>query len=217
MIPWMVSTKAVLLCPTKTCHWLILKSKFNYGISLTHSKLRWVILTKRIIYGSLIIFHFNMPTGKEFSVEEKILIFRVIEFVGSERNSLQIPLTSTSARVMTIFGISYSSVYCLMRELEALRHQTAVEDGRKDEVMNIEDSTIRTPAQASSVAAPTGHRKSKETWSVKEIASRAATEVPESTAPKKKENVGRRQVTLSENAEDAIRYHFHLILAKTQY
>ena len=153
-----------------------------------------------------------MPRGKEFSIEEKILIFRVIEFVESERNGLQIPLTSTSARVMTLLGISYSSIYRLKKEIEELRQQTTVEDDRKDEAMNIEDSTIRTPAQASSVAAPTGHQKAKKTWSVKEIASRAATEASESTAPKKKENVGRRQVALSENAENAIRYHFHLIL-----
>ena len=72
-----------------------------------------------------------------------------------------------------------------------------MEDGRKDEAMNIEDSTIRAPAQASSVAASTGHRKARKTWSGKEIASRAATEVPESTAPKKKENVRRRQVALT--------------------
>ena len=51
-----------------------------------------------------------MPTEKEFSIEEKILIFQVIEFVESERNGLQIPLTSTSARVMALLGISYSSV-----------------------------------------------------------------------------------------------------------
>ena len=138
-----------------------------------------------------------MPTGKEFSIEEKILIFWVVEFVGSERNSLQIPLTSTSARVMTLLGISYASVYRLKRELKALRQQAAVEDGRKDEAMNIEDSTIRTLAQAPSVAAPIGHRKAKKTWSVKEIASLAATEVRESAASKKKENVGRRQVALT--------------------
>ena len=155
-----------------------------------------------------------MPIGKEFSIEEKILIFRVIEFVESERNGLQIPLTSTSARVMALLGISYSSVYRLKKELEELRQQTAVEDGRKDEAMNIEGSTIRTRAQTSSVVAPTGHRKAKKTWSVKEIASGAATEVPKPTAPKKKENVGRRQVALRENAEDAIRYHFHLILVR---
>ena len=104
-----------------------------------------------------------MPAGKEFSIKEKILIFRVIEFVESERNGLQIPLTSTSARVMTFLGTSYSSVYRLKKELEELRQQTTVEDGRRDEAMNIEDSTIRTPVQASSVAAPTGHRKAKKT------------------------------------------------------
>ena len=115
---------------------------------------------------------------------------------------------------MTLLGISYSLVCRLKKELEELRQQTTVEDSRKDEAMNIEDSTIRTTTQASSVAAPTSHRKARKTWSVKEIATRAATEVPESTAPKKKENVGRRQVALNENAEDAIRYHFHLILVR---
>ena len=131
-----------------------------------------------------------MPTGKEFSIEEKILIFRVIEFVESERNGLQILSTSTSARVMALLGISYSSVYRLKEELEELRQQTAVEDARKDQARNIEGSTIRTRAQASSVVAPTCRRKAKKTWSVKEIASGAATKVPKPTAPKKKGNVG---------------------------
>ena len=40
------------------------------------------------------IFRFNMPTGKEFSIEEKAFIFRMAEFVESEKNDLQIPFTS---------------------------------------------------------------------------------------------------------------------------
>ena len=95
-------------------------------------------------------------------------------------------MTSTSARATALLGISYSSVYRLKKELEELRQQTAVEDGREDQAMNMEGSTIRTQAQALSVAASIGHRKAKKTWSVKEIASDAATEVPKANRTEEK-------------------------------
>ena len=90
------------------------------------------------IMDQVMIFHFNMLAGKECSIEKKILIFRVIEFVESERHGLQIPLTSTGVRVVTLLGINYSSVHCLKIQLEELRQQTAMEAGSEDEMMNIE-------------------------------------------------------------------------------
>ena len=69
-----------------------------------------------------------MPTGKEFSVEEKTFIFRMTEFVESEKNDLQIPFTSIGVRVIALLGISYSSsVHCLKKKMEEFRQQTEME------------------------------------------------------------------------------------------
>jgi hypothetical protein len=169
----------------------------------------------QIFSKSYVNFRINMPTGEEFSVEQKTLIFRVIEFVESERNGLKIPLTSTSARVMALLGISYSSVHRLKKEVKDLRQEQTMESTTEDEEFVPEESIIRTRAHSASVFAPTGRRKTKKTWSARKIASVVSTDVPMPIAPKKKGNVGRRQVVLSEAGEDAIRYHFHLILVRT--
>ena len=158
-----------------------------------------------------------MPKGEEFSIEQKTLIFRVMEFVESERNGPQIPLTSTSARVMALLGISYSSVHKLKKELKQLRQEETMKNTDEHEEVVTEESTIRTRAQDASMFAPSGRRKTKKTWSATEIASAASTDVPMPMAPMKEGNVGRRQVVLSEAGEDAIRYHFHLILVRITF
>ena len=101
----------------------------------------------------------TMPTGKEFSVEQKTLIFRVIEFVESERNGVKIPLSSTSARVMALVGISYRSVHRLKKELEILQQEQTMENTSEDEEFGPKAGAIRTRAQSTSALTPTGRRK----------------------------------------------------------
>ena len=155
-----------------------------------------------------------MPTGKEFSIEEKTFIFRMTEFVESEKNDRQILFTSIGVRVIALLGISYSSsVHCLKKKVEEFRQQTAMEatpSPSSDEYRKCHKPYL-SPSFGSTSS---DHRKAKETWSAKELASRAATEVPKPIIPRKKGNVGQRQIALSESAEDAILHHFHLILAR---
>jgi hypothetical protein len=65
----------------------------------------------------------SIPTGEEFSMEQKIVIFLLIEFVESKRNGLQVPLTSASGRGMALLGISYSSLNNLKQELNELQQE----------------------------------------------------------------------------------------------
>ncbi|CAF3190931.1 unnamed protein product [Rotaria sp. Silwood2] len=81
-----------------------------------------------------------------------------------------------------------------------------------------EAATIRTRAQFVSATTPTSSQKTKKTWSARKLALAApSTNLPISIAPKKEGYVGRRRVVLSEVGQDAIRYHFHLILGERRY
>ena len=156
-----------------------------------------------------------MHTGEEFSVEQKKLIFRVIDFVESERDGLKIAVTSTSARIMALLGISYSSVHRLKKELNELREQETIGDDSDDEKVESISSAVRTRSQSNSVFTRSGHRKTKKTWSARTVALSASSfAVPTPLVPKKTGYVGRSRVVLNEAGEDIIRYHFHLILVE---
>jgi hypothetical protein len=159
-----------------------------------------------------------MPKGEEFSIEAKKLMFRVIDFVESERDGLQIPLKSTSARVMALLGIGYSSVHRLKSELEQLRRDHREDKIEVEKIPVAEITPPRTRTQSATVHAPSGLRKIKKTWSARRLAVAASFEIEISPLPpQKKGNVGRRRVVLTEACDDAIRYHFHLILVSIYF
>lgn len=158
-----------------------------------------------------------MPTGKEFSVAEKKLIFRVIDFCESERNGLKIPLTNTSARIMALLGISYSSVNRLKKELNELRDEATMKDTSEDEDIALDVNGIRTRSQSATIHSRNRHRKTKKIQLQKTIAISASSSIiPDPRSPRKAGNVGRPRVVLNEAGEDEIRYHFHLILVRVK-
>jgi len=66
---------------------------------------------------------FIMPTGHEFSVDEKVLIFKVIRFCEQEKTGPIIPLNNVIERISTLLGISERSVNRMKKELNELIEQ----------------------------------------------------------------------------------------------
>ena len=62
-----------------------------------------------------------MPQGVHFTQEIKEMFFRIIDFVKSEKSGPQIPLNNTTARIITLLGISESSLFNLKKEMRVIR------------------------------------------------------------------------------------------------
>ena len=54
-----------------------------------------------------------MPTGEEFSVQVKQLLFRVIDFVESEKDGPIIPLNNVGERLVKMLNISQSFLFLI--------------------------------------------------------------------------------------------------------
>ena len=91
---------------------------------------------------------------KNFLLKKKTFTFCAIEFVEYEKNGLQIPLVSTSVEGD---GSSWNQIFISLPFENELRQRMAMENGSGGEAMNIEDVTIHTRVQASSVVTLTGH------------------------------------------------------------
>ncbi len=72
-----------------------------------------------------------MPKGKEYSKQMKQLMFRIINFVESEKNGSQIPLFNTTGRLTAMLGISERSVYRLREEMTSLEEKQEKEERRQ--------------------------------------------------------------------------------------
>ncbi len=69
-----------------------------------------------------------MPKGKEYSKEMKQSMFRIIDFVESEKNGSQIPLFNTTGRLTAMFGISERLVFRLRDEMASLEEKQEEEE-----------------------------------------------------------------------------------------
>ena len=54
-----------------------------------------------------------MPTGEEFSVQVKQLLFHVIDFVESEKDGPIIPLNNVGERLVKMLNISQSFLFLI--------------------------------------------------------------------------------------------------------
>ncbi|CAF4559721.1 unnamed protein product [Didymodactylos carnosus] len=154
-----------------------------------------------------------MPKGKEFSKDEKTLIFRVIEFVESERSGNEFPLNNATQRLVTVLGISESAVEKLRKELKDVKsemQQTSEVKENDDEVNEALRSRLRT---TSAPVVPKSGRKAKRQYS----ASVLLEQLPAPVSPKKKRHSGRHKIVLSELCEDTIRLEFHEMLEDKEY
>ncbi|CAF1142243.1 unnamed protein product [Didymodactylos carnosus] len=162
-----------------------------------------------------------MPRGEEFSVDLKKMFYRVIQFVDSEKDGVQIPLTSTTGRIMALIGIGERTVKTLRSELHQLKQEKTVElpiDTRGEEPPTTPRLRTRSALAVSPPVAvspwATGSRTVKRTWSASHVAATTTIEVPTPPPPQKKGCSGRWRVVLSEAADDVIRLHFALILVR---
>ena len=75
-----------------------------------------------------------MPTGHDFSIDEKTLIFKVINFCEQEKTEPIIPLNNVIQRVSVLLGVSEISVNRMKKELNELIEQEEKdkEDENKD-------------------------------------------------------------------------------------
>jgi len=132
-----------------------------------------------------------MPKGKEFSDEMKQLMFKVINFVDSEKNGPIIPLFNANHRLAAMLGVSERSICRLRSEITSLKEvETKIEEKKKDE----RQSRSRTASQTS-VSTKRSHKKSN--YSVI---------TPTPISPKKKNHSGRKPIELTEFQQDIIRY-----------
>jgi hypothetical protein len=95
-----------------------------------------------------------MPKGEDYSIKEKQIMFRVIEFVEREKTGAIIPLYNTSNRLLAMLGISESSLFKLKKEIVDQRQK------EQDEQEKQQQQLVRTRRQTtSSVESSRSHRK----------------------------------------------------------
>ena len=146
-----------------------------------------------------------MPKEVDYSINQKQIMFRVIEFVEREKTGAVIPLHNTTGRVLAMLAISESSLFRVKKEIVDQR-QKELDEPVTQEPISSRRRTISSTHQSHS------HRKRR--WSAVSYDSASTITTP---LPSKKEgNSGQTAVCLSELAEDTIRYHFHLLLVSSR-
>ena len=146
-----------------------------------------------------------MPKGQDYSIKEKQIFFRVIDFVEKEKAGPTIPLQNTTDRLLAMLGIGETSLFRLKKELTNQRQKQQDEQEKQLFIC----SRRRT---ASSNESARLHRK--RCWSTASYNMSSA--VPAPLPSYKKDNSGRPAIHLSKLPEDTIRYHFRLLLVSSK-
>jgi hypothetical protein len=94
-----------------------------------------------------------MPKGEDYSIKEKQIMFRVIEFVEREKTGAIIPLYNTSNRLLAMLGISESSLFKLKKEIVDQRQKEQDEQEKQQQLVRTRRQTT------SSVESSRSHRK----------------------------------------------------------
>ena len=146
-----------------------------------------------------------MPKGQDYSIKEKQIFFRVIDFVEKEKAVLTISLHNTTGRLLAMLGAGENSLFRLKKELADQRQKQQDEQERQQFIRSRRRTTFNNePARL--------HHKRR--WSIASYNTSSA--VPAPLPSYKKDNSGRLAMYLSKLADDAIRYHFHLLLVTSQ-
>ncbi|CAF3071800.1 unnamed protein product [Rotaria sp. Silwood2] len=173
---------------------------------------------------------------KEFSVGLKEVYFRVIKFVEKEKNGPTIPLNLTMARILAMLNISRRSLFNLKTELktkdkeieeEEEAKQVEEEDEIAEKMIEQKRLTLRsrsasvtkissfpsTSTSTVSLSAKNPPARQKRNFSASPIFNIITVPNPQ---PQKKK-LGSVATRLSEEADECIRYTFHLLLAEKTY
>ena len=146
-----------------------------------------------------------MAKGQDYSIKEKQIFFRVIDFVEKGKAGPTIPLHNTTGRLLAMLGIGENSLLKLKKEL--------VDQGQKQQNEQEKQQFIRSRRRTiSNNKSAWLHHKCR--WSTASYNMSSA--VSALLSSYKKHNSGRPAIHLSKLAEDTIRYHFHLLLMSSQ-
>jgi hypothetical protein len=129
-----------------------------------------------------------MPTGENYGLARKQLMFRIIKFVEREKTGPVIPLFNTTGRLEAMLGIPRRSVFRLRSEMLSLEVKLE-EDTNQDNVQlrrRTVSETLMLPKRS--------HRKRK-----------YSLELSITSSPKKKGHSGKRATELTEQQQDHIR------------
>ena len=146
-----------------------------------------------------------MPKGQDYSIKEKQIFFRVIDFVEREKAGPTIPLHNTTGRLLAMLGIGQNSLFKLKKEL-ADQCQKQQDEQEKQQFLRSRRRTTFNNELARLLR--------KRCWST--VSYNMSSAVPAPLPLYKKDNSGRPALHLSKLAEYTIRYHFHLLLMSSQ-
>ena len=86
-----------------------------------------------------------MPKGEDFSIELKMILFRLIDFVEQEGNGVTIPLHRTTVRLMKMLGIEETSIGRLKKELAEQRQEQKKYSKRPSIILGPERNLLQFP------------------------------------------------------------------------
>ena len=75
----------------------------------------------------------TIPQGVHFTSEIKEIYFRIIDFVESKKNGPRIPMNNSTVRILTMLGISKSSLFNLKKEMKTIRESRDVQLKQEEE------------------------------------------------------------------------------------
>jgi hypothetical protein len=144
-----------------------------------------------------------MHKGREFSVEEKQLIFRVIKFTEREKMGPVIPHNNVDDRLIEMLNVSQSSITRLKNEMKDLSEQQQAEHEQQQKVVEKpvreerrytrSETAAQKPDDSSEPPTKVLHRRERHTFSASFSTTEIISAVPEPVPPQKK---GRRKIIL---------------------
>ena len=100
-----------------------------------------------------------MPQGVHFTSELREIFFHVIDFVEREKTGPLIPMNNTTARIMSMLGISESSLLNLKKDMKVMRELREAEEKDEEKRHQLRSSSQIRPTKIS-------HKKQDvSTWS----------------------------------------------------
>lgn len=151
----------------------------------------------------------TMPQGIHYTQTMKEIFFRVIDFVEVEKNGPQIPMHNATVSITAMLGISESSLSNLKKEMRNARVLQEAEKKKEEEEK--EARCLRSRSTSKIPPTKISHKK----HDVKAWATSHEMNPIRPKAPRKIS--GRSSIHLSEEADDKIRFQFHLLLAEKIY
>ena len=141
-----------------------------------------------------------MPTGCEYSQQEKQLIFNVINFVESEKNGWKIPLYNVNERLTAMLGIS-------MRSIERLKGEFREDQKRlAEQIKRANEEELKKQKEQHELTLRLRHRSSSRgERRFSPIGTRVEKAIPVARAPLKTAHSGRLPILLSEQQQEHIR------------